>query len=180
MADDRCSILLVADFGAALVTVDVARHPAARAAAEALLGHDGLPPAGRVGRGDGPACLWQGPRDWLLTGSVERVADLADDLRVALAPWPALVSVQSDALIAFDLAGPRAADVLATGTGVDLHPSAFPIGASVVTRFGPLRATLFRHAQGYRLIVDRSRGAWLHLWLEKAVAGLPPEPFLPR
>lgn len=112
-------------------------------------------------------CLWLGPTTWLVEacdGEAGRAMERLGAMEV------------TDALLVLAVAGPRAPDLLAVGTGIDLHPSAFPPGRVVRTLFGRLGATLHRMDQGdalgFHLHLDRAAGRWLAGWLEAAVRGL--------
>ncbi len=87
------------------------------------------------------ALLGIAPGRWLAVSQTR--ADLADQLAAALGDHAA-VTEQSDALIAFDLAGPRVLDLLAKGVTIDLHPAVFKPGDVAVTDIAHIGATLWR------------------------------------
>ncbi|BBK33690.1 sarcosine oxidase subunit gamma [Stella humosa] len=115
-------------------------------------------------------CLWLDPTCWLVE-SGDREAELAFQ---RLAP----IEV-TDARLVLTVEGRRARDLLAVGTGIDLHPAAFPPGRVVRTLFGRLGATLYLAdaapllvAPLFHLHVDRAAERWLADWLAAAVRGL--------
>lgn len=94
------------------------------------------------------------PGRWLAVS--ESRTDLADDLVAALGIHAAITE-QSDALIAFDLSGPRVLDLLAKGVAIDLDPAVFRAGDVAVTDIAHIGATLWRTGEEtWRLLVARS------------------------
>jgi sarcosine oxidase subunit gamma len=89
---------------------------------------------------DGNVCaLWLGPDRWLLVGSD---ASLADRLARSVGAEDGSVVDLGQARTALRLSGPRARDVLAHGTGIDLHLDAFGPGACATTLVGHVGAIL--------------------------------------
>ncbi|QJP14493.1 sarcosine oxidase subunit gamma [Starkeya sp. ORNL1] len=108
----------------------------------------------RAAGGPDLALLGTAPGRWLAVSQTR--ADLADELADALSE-EAAITEQSDAVIAFDLAGPRVLDLLAKGVMVDLDPAVFKPGDVAVTDMAHIGATLWRTAEtGYRVLVARS------------------------
>lgn len=100
------------------------------------------------------ALLGTAPGRWLAVS--ETRTDLAGDLVAALGAHAAITE-QSDALLTFDLAGPRVRDLLAKGVAIDLHPEVFAPGSVAVTDIAHIGATLWRTGEDtYRLLVARS------------------------
>ncbi len=138
-------------------------------AVEAALGAS--PPRGP---GEGRECgedtllIHLGPDEWRL------VAPLSDDGRLAarlaselVGGRGALVNVSS-ATTVITVAGEHAADLLATGTGIDLDPVAFPPGRAVRTRIGNAQALIHRRAEdAFELHVPRSYARSFWEWLEE-------------
>ncbi|GAA3071691.1 sarcosine oxidase subunit gamma [Rhizobium viscosum] len=111
-----------------------------------------------------------GYQQWYITGEESlppsRIALLADHLK-----GRGFVSDQSHGRIRIALSGPRAADLLAQGTAVDLDAAAFPIGQSAVTLFGHVSVQLTRtQAARFELTVLRSFAEDLYEMLEHAAA----------
>ena len=85
--------------------------------------------ANTTARRAGLAALWLGPASWLLVGgAAPSFASYAAARDALTAAGGALVDV-SVSRVAWTLSGPRAADVLAKGCPLDLHPRAFAAGA---------------------------------------------------
>ncbi len=101
---------------------------------------------------DGQAALWLGPDEWLLL-SLNRV----DPVEV---PGGAAVDV-SHRQIGLLLDGAAAADTLAAGCPLDLHPAAFPPGMCTRTVFGKAEIVLWRTEAGFHLEVWRSFAAYV-------------------
>lgn len=90
--------------------------------------------------------LAQGPRDAALPGTL---AALLDGI--------AAVTDQSDLWHTVTIAGPQASDRLARIVPVDLHPTAFPVGALALTRGFHVDIRLWRlGADEWELAVARS------------------------
>jgi sarcosine oxidase subunit gamma len=111
-----------------------------------------------------------GYQQWYITGEESlpppRIALLADHLR-----GRGFVCDQSHGRISIALSGPRAADVLARGTAVDLDRAAFPVGQSAVTLFGHVSVQLTRtQATRFELTVLRSFAEDLYEMFERVVA----------
>lgn len=91
--------------------------------------------------------------------------DLA--LRIGGADSEGFVSDLTDGLAAFELAGPRARDIVAMGCTLD--DAALAPGRCARTLFGGVRVILYRHGEAFRLHVERQLAAFLHLWLKTAL-----------
>lgn len=139
------------------------------AAAERGLGF-ALPTAPNTTAGrDGSIAFWLGPSEWLIAGPCPR-----DGIAAALAQVRhALVDV-SDARAVLRLTGPQARNLLAQGTGLDLHDRAFPAGACAQSTMALADMLLHRPqddaAAGavFELYVGRSYADYLWRWLEAA------------
>lgn len=117
------------------------------------------------------AAVWAGHGQWLLradtrTGFAELLA--------ALAPFGA-VSDQSQARAAFRVAGRHARDVLAKGCMIDLHPKAFPVGATALTSIAHMAVQLWRaedDADGatFEVLVARSMAGSFWSWFASSAA----------
>ena len=109
----------------------IARKGKAQAASEAIERHFGVPcpPAGESRSNDRLALHWCGFEQWYA------VADgaLHETLRDRLAGL-ASVADQSHGRVILHLEGPKVRDLLAKGTGLDLHPRAYGPGRSAVTQ----------------------------------------------
>lgn len=117
-----------------IVTV-MARKGKAPGLSEAMEGQFGLacPPPGHSAANGTLALHWCGFEQWYAVAEGFADGALYGELRETLSGL-ASVSDQSHGRVIFCIAGPRARDVLAKGTPVDLHPRAFGPGRSAVTQ----------------------------------------------
>ena len=125
---------------------------------------------GTASEGEAARCLWLEPTTWLAE-SGDREAETALERIGAIEV--------TDARLVLTVEGPRARALLAVGTGIDLHPDAFPAGRVARTLFGRLGATLYLADSGplfsaplFMDAVDAAAERWLAGWLETAVRGL--------
>ena len=94
-----------------------------------------------------------GPLTWLIVGDDRRSFAAAER---ALAPEGALIDL-SHSRVRYEIAGPGARAKLATGTAVDLAPSAFAEGAACLTMFNAIAVHLTRTgADCFEILVGRS------------------------
>ena len=77
----------------------------------------------------GVAALWLGPASWLVVGGAASSFGGYAAARDALNAAGAALFDVSASRVAWTLSGPHAADVLAKGCPLDLHPRAFAAGA---------------------------------------------------
>jgi len=113
-----------------------------------------------------------GYRQWFIAGDdvlpSSRIAALSSALQAS-----AFVSDQSHGRVRIGLSGPQAAELLAKGTAVDLHLSAFPEGRSTITLFGHISLQLTRtDADSFELTVLRSFAEALYEELETLAVSL--------
>lgn len=137
------SVTLTRRLGLSAVQLDARRGRAdavSRAVSEAL--GVTLPGPGRAAPGAGIRALWLGPDRWLLLAADG--TGLEARLRAAAEPAGGVVVDQGHGRAIVRVEGPRARDVLAKGTGVDLHPSAFPEDAVAQTGMFHLSVTIDR------------------------------------
>jgi sarcosine oxidase subunit gamma len=109
-----------------------------------------------------------GPDEWWLLGA--EPAKLAAKLAKALDGRPAAVTEVSESRTCIRVAGPRARDLLAKGSPLDLHPRVFQPGACAQGQLA--KATVLIHQvddePAYDVYVLRSFAEYLWLWLEDA------------
>lgn len=109
-------------------------------------------PKTSASKGDRHA-LWLGPDEWLLIdekgGDLAAAAAMADALHSAVD-----VSHRNTAIL---VAGPKAAEAIASACPQDLSPSVFPVGACSRTVLGKIEVVIFRtDEQEYRIECWRS------------------------
>ena len=138
-------------------------------AVEAALG-TGLPtePGAVAETGAGALLTRLGPDEWRLTAPLSDDGRTAARLASALGGGRgALVNISSASTV-ITVAGEHAADLLATGTGIDLDPAAFPAGRAARTRIGNAQALVHRKAEdAFELHVPRSYARSFWEWLEE-------------
>jgi len=103
--------------------------------------------------------IWLGPDEWLVLGGREE--DYAE--------MPAAVDVSANR-VCLELSGEGAADVLARGCALDLHPSVFPPGRCAQTLLARAQVILYRTEDAFRLLVCPSFADYLRAWLTDAGA----------
>lgn len=161
-----------------LAQVDLRLDPAdvaARTAVESIVGPLPTEP-NTVQGGSDAAVLWLGPDEWLIVDPTVQAAALEAQIRDALAAAPeaavAIVDVSANRTT-LELARPDAADILASGCSLDLHPRAFGPGRCSQTLVGRAGVILWQTADAprptYRLLVRPSFAAYLGAWLMDAI-----------
>jgi sarcosine oxidase subunit gamma len=108
---------------------------------------------------DGATILWTAPRQWLALHAPGAPPQVPEAHRTTL----------TGARRILELAGPRAAETLATLLPIDLHPRAFPPGAAAATLGAHVPLLVWRAAAGFRLACYRSFGQ--SLWEALVAAG---------
>ncbi|MGH6930044.1 MAG: sarcosine oxidase subunit gamma [Dongiaceae bacterium] len=116
------------------------------------------------------ACLWLGPDEWLIFGPGGDEHEIAGRLRAAFADLHAAVIDVSEARTAITLAGPRARELLAKGTSIDLHPRVFGPGRCVQTGFAGANIILRQTDQtpAFEILVLNSFAEHVWAWIEGA------------
>ncbi|NIA68926.1 sarcosine oxidase subunit gamma [Pelagibius litoralis] len=124
------------------------------------------------------AILWLGPNEWLLVRhdvSPEAEAQLSASLRDALGDIHSAVTEVGESLVCIHISGPRAADVIAKGCPLDLHPSAFGgAGHCAQSHLSKTAITLHQLSNedeggpDYDLYTRRSFADYLWRWLSDA------------
>ena len=112
-------------------------------------------------RGDFPYRLWLAPDRALLVAGP--------------APSDGFVSDVTDGFATFEIAGPRAAEIVAMGCTLDPHGLALASGRCAQTAFAGVKVVLYAEAAGekFRLHAERSLAAWLLEWFTQAASALP-------
>lgn len=146
-----------------------ADDPAFAQAVETVLGTGPAREPGEVaGNADGALLIRLGPDEWRLIAPLSDDGKLAARLASELAGGRgALVNVSSASTV-ITVSGEHAADLLATGTGIDLDPAAFAPGRAARTRIGNAQALVHRKAEDvFDLHVPRSYARSFWEWLEE-------------
>jgi sarcosine oxidase subunit gamma len=116
----------------------------------------------RAVEGDGCVALWLGPDEQLLLveeGHGPRVAQILCE-RLAAVPH-SLVDI-SQRQVAFEVVGPTARTLLASGCPLDLREEAFPVGMCTRTLFDKSEIVLWRSGPGvFHVEVSRSFAAYV-------------------
>ncbi len=101
--------------------------------------------------------LWLGPDEWLVLGGREQ--DYPD-------AWAA-VDVSANR-VCFELSGEGAADVLARGCALDLHPSVFPPGRCAQTLLARAQVILYRTSEEmFRVLGRPSFADYVRAWFRE-------------
>jgi len=116
------------------------------------------------------ACLWLGPDEWLILGPGGGEHEIAARLRAALGDIHSAVTDVSEARTTIAVAGPRARELLAKGTSIDLHPRVFGSGRCVQTGFAGANIVLRQtdDTPTFEIIVLNSFAEHLWTWLAGA------------
>jgi sarcosine oxidase subunit gamma len=114
------------------------------------------------------ACLWLGPDEWLILGPGGGEQEIAARLRAALGDLHSAVTDVSEARTTIAIAGPRARELLAKGTSIDLHPRASGPGRCVQTGFAGANVILRQtdETPSFEILVLNSFAEHLWAWLE--------------
>lgn len=133
----------------------------------ALLG-TALPTVPNRATGDAVRVIWVGLDEWLIIGDIASHAMIEGAAGDAAA---ALCLAMGDGRCTYDVTGADAADLLAKGTSLDLHPSVFAEGMSAMTLFAQINVIIDRPPglEGFRLIFDIGFRDYLHLWFRDAL-----------
>jgi sarcosine oxidase subunit gamma len=126
-----------------------------------------------VNRGGELAVLWLGPDEWLLVGPPGTAGKLEARLREAVGEEPASVVDVSAQRTTLLVAGPRAAELLAHGCSLDLHPRSFEAGRCAQTTLARAQVVLVpRHERkcGFWVLVRSSFAGYLADWLLDAAS----------
>lgn len=124
----------------------------------------------RTVQGPGLRIVWAGPDDWFVIAPPGQADDLCRRLQHALAGVHAAVTDVSGGYTVLRVAGPGAADTLAQGCPLDLHPRAFGDTQAAGTHFFKASVWLWRgHGDNsLELLVRSSFRGYVALMLERA------------
>jgi sarcosine oxidase subunit gamma len=132
-----------------------------------------VPQAMNSWSGEDPVICRIAPDTWLLLSALHEAADLVDAVRSACGRKPCAITDLSDAHVTIALDGPRAAEILARGCGIDFAPTVFGLDACARTRLAQLPVVVRRVThERFECVVDRSAAQYLFDWMQDAAAGL--------
>jgi sarcosine oxidase subunit gamma len=145
------------------------RDKGAREAVESAM-VTSLPEANRAVAGAAGTVLWLGPDEFLIVGEPGGEAPLMASLSTALRGRRGVALDISDSRTMIALSGRRARDLLAKGSGLDLHPRSFAPGHCAQSFLAKVKIALHQldDAPSYHIIVERSVAEYLFLWLADA------------
>jgi sarcosine oxidase subunit gamma len=132
--------------------------------ARGLFGVDLPTGVNSTARSESLAALWLGPASWLLVaGGSSTLTNFAAKRDALNEQGGALFDVTASR-VAWELAGPRAADVLAKACPLDLHPRAFPTGACAQSVYGHVNVLVEKRSDepAFTLLVARSFSSDVH------------------
>lgn len=145
------------------------RDQEARSAVETAL-RAALPAANRTIACSEGNILWLGPDEFLIVTEPGGETAVVAALSPALQGRRAAIIDISDSRTTIALSGRRARDLLAKGSGLDLHPRSFTPGQCAQSFLAKVKIALHQldDAPSYHIIVERSVAEYLFLWLADA------------
>jgi sarcosine oxidase subunit gamma len=141
--------------------------PGAQAAAE-VLGLELPTTASTYAKSADTTVIWQGPDEWLVTGTALSGPELEARLREAVAAHGGAAVDVSGQRTTLSLSGSHSRDVLAKGCALDLHPQTFGDGTAAETKLGQAGVILLAvngSGDDYRILVRSSFARYLADWL---------------
>lgn len=115
--------------------------------------------------------FWLGPEEWMIVTAPDRQDALIDELHDALSGCFCSVVDVTSYYTTIAVGGPCAADLLAKGCTLDLHPQVFTEGQCAQTHVAKATVLIWPADGGssYRLLVRRSFADYFGRWLNEAV-----------
>lgn len=107
--------------------------------------------------------LWMNPNEWIIVAPIEEEEELTVAAQAAGEGFVSMVTVNTDNRIGISIKGVAAGDFLSKGCSLDLHPSAFTVGKTTVTRHAHLPVVLNKVAEdSFEIYIDcaQSRHYW--------------------
>ncbi len=113
---------------------------------------------------------WLGPNEWLVMCEPDTQEGIAEALRTALGDVHSAVTDVTGGQTAIAVHGPHAAEVLAKGTPLDLHPRVFGAGrcAQTVVAKSAAFIRVIEPGEAFEVVVRRSFADYLWQWLRDA------------
>lgn len=145
-------------------------EPVFAAACRQVLGIEPPSAPNTVVEGEGVVACWQRPTQWLILCEGDTLQGRLDGLRQALGETHSGVIDESGGQTLIAVSGDRAADVLAKGTTLDLHPRAFGAGRCAGTLLAKSQAFIrvVEPGRSFEVVVRRSFADYLWQWLRDA------------
>jgi sarcosine oxidase subunit gamma len=111
-----------------------------------------------------------GPREWLMVSQEGAASNVRKRIEPELAQGGLVWVDVTDGLVALEVRGSAAREILSKGCGLDLHPRSFPAGRCARTRFAqiPVIVECVDQMPRFELYVARSYVDYLHAWLADA------------
>jgi len=120
---------------------------------------------------EGRSWFWMAPDELLLRVPSADVGGILPKLEAVAAEQRVLAVDMSDSRAIFQIAGPKAREVLSKGVAVDLHPDRFRPGDFRRTRMAGVAvafAMTGEEPDSFELLAARSYAAYLRNWLARA------------
>jgi sarcosine oxidase subunit gamma len=171
------SVAIVEEPFVTMVDLRVDPSGAGAAAAAQLLGVELPTTASTYVKNGDTTVIWQGPDEWLVTGTALSGPELEARLREAVAPHGGVAVDVSGQRTTLRLSGSHSRDVLAKGCSLDLHPRAFGEGTAAETMLGQSGVILLAvngTGDDYRILVRSSFARYLADWLLDAAGEYAP------
>jgi sarcosine oxidase subunit gamma len=113
-----------------------------------------------------------GPGEWLIVSDEHQALNVREPIEHDLSEQGLALVDLTGGLVAIDVRGSVAREVLSKGGGLDFHPRSFPAGQCARTRFAqiPLIVECVDEPIRFELTVPRSYCDYLHAWLIDAAA----------
>lgn len=123
-----------------------------------------------VAEGQSLLVAWLGPNEWLVMSEPDARDDLAADLRTALGDVHSAVTDVTGGQTVIALHGEHAAEVLAKGSPLDLHPRVLGAGrcAQTVVAKSAAFIRVIEPGEAFEVVVRRSFADYLWQWLRDA------------
>lgn len=129
-----------------------------------------LPKPGEAGVHDGGLICWIAPCEWVLAVPADESSMTAVGLVSKLDTEFAAITPMTDSRVVIQISGFGARRLLAMGSGVDYHVSAFNSGSCVTTKLAGIPAMVLQVEEGevFLIIIDRSYADYLWSWMQQA------------